>query len=143
MHRGVNKITFKPLKGGDFRCNKTGERVKGAQVKSYRLREEQKLYDGIKKIKTRGYRVINLDEKYNAQCPHCHAWITARPGKTKCSSCGRKLWAQKPNLLTIRMPKRNSFTEVHCPYCQKEIFWLSIGEKQCNSCKKYFVITAN
>ncbi|MDD5291532.1 MAG: hypothetical protein PHZ04_05560 [Patescibacteria group bacterium] len=32
----TTKITFKPLKGGWFKCNQTGDRVRAGQTKTYR-----------------------------------------------------------------------------------------------------------
>lgn len=51
MKRVKGKTTFKPLKGGKFRCNQTNEIVKAGRTDSYRRVRDMNLRQGEIKAK--------------------------------------------------------------------------------------------
>lgn len=95
----MQKCTFKPLKGGRYRCNQTGVRLKRRQLASYRhaylggrlAKKKPDIQPVVRSIQP-AIRTVHLDYYGYACCSMCGCedfFGKNQSGNTKrCRSCG-------------------------------------------------------
>ena len=84
------KLTFRPLSGGRFTCNQTGEKTKNCDA--YRRSHGTKR----RNVEQKAPRISIAKMRWNRvwDCPSCHQanFSGVVYQKNSCTGCGRKVW---------------------------------------------------
>lgn len=142
--------TFKPLKGGRFKCNQTGETMNRGRVDTYRrtraganrsnILEPPKPSIQPTVRPQSNLRRANIDSSGCVLCPYCSHWHHpyVKAGEMGCRGCGQRFIAvsSPTNLPRARL---DSGGDTICPHCGRWNFGVSLGEKLCDKCNKRFI----
>jgi len=143
--------TFKPLKGGWFRCNQTDKRMRRGQVDTCRrTRAGENRSKTPKSIQPTvqsqsNLREARIDSSGSVLCPYCNWWhhpIIVMTGEMGCGGCGKRFIAVSPLVnSSINLPraKLDIDGDMICPHCGRWNFGVSPGEKSCGKCNKKFI----